>query len=103
MTQPQQALEKKRSVSPFVIFGLAVIYVFSPIDIIPDIPVIGWVDDSFILSAASLHLLEKGLGIRSQLLLSLLRFLKWTVIILGAIAIALMVLAGVAIYKLIFG
>ena len=28
--------------------ALSVAYLFSPVDIIPDIPIVGWVDDFFI-------------------------------------------------------
>ncbi len=103
MVQTSQALERRRSVAPFVIFGLAVAYVFSPVDIIPDIPVIGWVDDATVLSSATLYMLEKGLGVRSQLLISLLKTLRWIIITLGAIAIALLALVGLTIYKLLHG
>lgn len=102
MTQANHALEARRSVAPFIVFGLAVLYVFSPVDIIPDIPVIGWVDDGVILSTATLYMVEKGLGIQSRLLLSLLKTLRWIVLILGAIAVALiglLILAGIAIIK----
>ena len=99
MYEPQYALESKRKIAPFVIFGLTIIYVFSPVDIIPDIPVIGWVDDGVLLSAATLHMLEKGFGIRSRFFITVLRLMKWTVIILGTIAIALFALLGLLIYR----
>ncbi len=103
MYEPQYALEKKRRIAPFVIFSLAVIYVFSPVDIIPDIPVIGWIDDSVILSAATLNMLEKGFGIQSHFFITLLSLIKWIVIILGAIAIALFAVVGLLIYKWLVG
>lgn len=103
MYEPQYALEKKRKVAPFVIFGLAALYVFSPVDIIPDIPVIGWIDDGFILSAATLHMLEKGVGIKSRFFITLLRLAKLTVIILGTIAIALIALIGLIIFGYVSG
>jgi hypothetical protein len=101
MTQANQALEPRRSVAPFVVFGLAVLYVFSPVDIIPDIPVVGWVDDGFILSTATLYMVEKGLGIQSRLFLSLLKTLRWIVLILGVIAVTLIAVLGVAIIAII--
>ena len=99
MNDPQYALEPRRRIAPFVLFGLAVTYVFSPIDIIPDIPVVGWVDDGVILSTATLYVLEKGFGIQSRFFITLLRLIRWTVIILGAIAVALFALIGLLIYK----
>lgn len=40
----------KMSVLTVVIFVLAIAYVLSPIDLIPDwIPVVGWVDDGFVI------------------------------------------------------
>lgn len=79
---------------------LSVVYAISPFDIIPDIPVIGWIDDFFVLTAAGLNLLEKTTGQTQHSLRSALKALKWTVVILGIIAVLLLALLGTLIYSL---
>ncbi|MES2205682.1 MAG: DUF1232 domain-containing protein [Pseudomonadota bacterium] len=97
---PVSALKDQKSSWMFVL--LSMVYAISPIDIIPDIPFIGWVDDITFLIVAALNLLEKGAGIHSQSLLSIIRTLKWVALILGVIAITLVLILGVSIIKLLF-
>ncbi|MDO5608786.1 MAG: DUF1232 domain-containing protein [Capnocytophaga sp.] len=42
--------------------GLAIIYMINPVDIIPEIPVVGWIDDFFIGSGGVLNLVEGYMG-----------------------------------------
>jgi uncharacterized membrane protein YkvA (DUF1232 family) len=53
MTYPQ------RMSSYLLIIG-ALIYILSPIDLIPDIPPIGWLDDLFVILFVLMKLKEKG-------------------------------------------
>ena len=73
--------------------ALSVAYLFSPVDIIPDIPIVGWVDDFFITTTAGLNLLQ---GYAAQLV----KMIKWGIIILGVICIALVLLLGTLIVKM---
>lgn len=79
---------------------ISVFYAISPFDIIPDIPVIGWVDDFFVVSAAMLNLLEKTTGQTHHTLRFGIRAIKWTVVVLGIIAVALLALLGTVLYNL---
>jgi len=56
---------------PVFLFVLAILYDISPIDIIPDIPVVGYVDDFFITAIATLNLLQKWLQNSSVILASM--------------------------------
>ncbi|MDR2425638.1 MAG: DUF1232 domain-containing protein [Endomicrobium sp.] len=49
----------KRTKLAWIILIFAAIYTISPIDIIPDAPVIGWVDDAFVDIIAILNLIIK--------------------------------------------
>jgi len=99
MNQPSQ----RSMVFPVVLFMLAIIYDISPIDLIPDIPVVGYVDDFFITAIATLNLLEKWLQDSSIVLASLLRLAKWLVVFTGIIAVSLVGLAAWGIVKLFIG
>ena len=84
-----------------VLFLLALLYDVMPMDLIPDIPVIGWVDDFFITVTAGLNLLEKGVADANGTLAAILRFVKWGVVFLGIIAVALVGLGIFGIVKLV--
>jgi uncharacterized membrane protein YkvA (DUF1232 family) len=94
-----QDTEKKADRNAWIMAILSIIYTISPIDIIPDIPVIGWIDDFFVLSAAVLNLLEHMTGRTHYTLRSVLKSIKWIVIVLGIIVILLLVLIGTLIVK----
>ena len=92
-----------RSYSPYALFALAIVYALLPVDIIPDAPAIGWIDDFFVMLVAGFNLMEKGMGVTNKVVISMLNLMKWGVIILGVIAVSLLGLLGAAIYKLIWG
>jgi uncharacterized membrane protein YkvA (DUF1232 family) len=93
--------QKEQTVWASVLAIVSVFYTISPFDIIPDIPVVGWIDDFFIVSAASLNLMEKITGKEHQSLRSVLKALKWVMIVLGVVVILLLLLLGTLIYNLI--
>lgn len=87
-----------------VLFALAILYDISPIELIPDLlPGIGWVDDFFVTATTTLNLIEKSLGNISTTLAVLVRFVKWGVVFLGAIAAVLVGFGIFGIVKLVTG
>jgi uncharacterized membrane protein YkvA (DUF1232 family) len=91
--------EKKGDRNAWILAVLSIVYTLSPIDIIPDIPVIGWIDDFFVLTTASLNLIEHTTGRSHYTLRRLLKRLKWIVAILGIIVVLLLLILGVLIVK----
>jgi uncharacterized membrane protein YkvA (DUF1232 family) len=83
---------------PMGLFILAIIYLISPVDLIPDVPVIGHIDDLFITAIATLNLFQKWLRSTSMILSSMLGLLKWLVIFagIGAVSLGGMALWGIA-------
>ncbi|MEO0986231.1 MAG: DUF1232 domain-containing protein [Cyanobacteria bacterium J06639_14] len=53
----------------FVVIG-AIVYLLSPIDVIPDVPIAGWVDDGFLATVVATELtgilLERRRAIKAQ-------------------------------------
>lgn len=88
------------SVMAWLFMGLALLYDVSPVDIIPDIPVIGWIDDFFITATATLNLVQKCAQGSMQWLAMIAKTLKWLIVIVGIIAVSLVALVGAAIVKL---
>jgi uncharacterized membrane protein YkvA (DUF1232 family) len=97
--------QKTEKIKPldWILLLLAVIYTLLPIDIIPDIPIIGWLDDSFILSSAFLNILQKKTSKTNETLSAIFKFLKYIAIFLGIAIILLFIFAGAVIVKLIQG
>ena len=80
---------ERSMVVPVVFLVLAILYDLSPIDIIPDIPVIGYVDDLIITAIATLNLLQKWFEDTSGMLAAALGLMKWLVIFVGIIAVSM--------------
>lgn len=87
-------------VGPIILLALAILYDLSPVDIIPDFPVIGHIDDLIITAIATLNLLQKWLENFSMTLAGLLGLMKWLVSLVGIIAVSLLGLASWGIVKL---
>jgi len=91
---------EKSLLVPVILFILAILYDISPVDMIPDIPVIGHIDDALVTLTATLNLLQKCLRDFSSFLSSLLGLAKWMVISTGIVAVSLMGLVVWSISKL---
>ena len=81
-----------KQVTSIVLAGLAVLYDLSPVDIIPDIPVVGWVDDFFITATAVLNLIQQHTQESMQWLSAIAKTLKWITVALGVIVVLLVAL-----------
>ena len=80
---------------------ICAVYTISPIDIIPDvIPVVGWADDALAVVGGGLNLLQATVAKSSETLAGILKVVKWGVLILGGILVAIIALLGVAAYNL---
>lgn len=80
---------EKKQITSLVLAGLAVLYDISPVDVISDIPVVGWVDDFFITATAGLNLIQQYTSESMQWLSTIAKTLKWLTIILGVIVVLL--------------
>lgn len=91
----------RRSVWSWIILVLAVIYGVSPVDIVPDVPFIGWVDDFFIILFAALNLLQFSTEGKNPVLSKLAKWIKWLVVLLGVVAVLLLLVFGASIARLL--
>ena len=87
-------------VVPWVIMVHCLLYGVSPVDIIPDIPIVGQIDDLIIMLSGSLNLAQGYMERGDSSLTSIVKVTKWIVIALGAIVILLLALFAVAIVSL---
>lgn len=87
-------------VGPWVLMVLCLLYGISPVDLIPDIPVVGQIDDLIILASGTLNLVQRYMERADSSLTTIVKVTKWIVIALGAIVILLLTLFAVAIVSL---
>lgn len=88
-----------KEISSLVFLGLAILYDLSPIDIIPDIPIVGWLDDATITLTTGLNCIQQFTAQTSSTLSNIAKTLKWLVIIIGGILVALLALVVVFFIK----
>ena len=80
----------------------ACLYSVSPIDIIPDfIPVAGWADDILALGTSALNLLQVYTQNSNEALSSILKILKYILLIGWIVIVLILVLIALLVYKAI--
>lgn len=85
----------RKQILSLLLLGASIIYDFIPIDFIPDIPLIGWLDDFFVTSSAAINCLQQFSVGESPIAHKIMQWLKWTCILLAVlIIITITLLAG---------
>jgi len=79
--------QKHKQIISVVLLGAAVAYDFLPTDFVPDIPVVGWMDDFLLTSTAALNCLQQFTTEENQLMQKVLKWLKWTCLLLAILII----------------
>lgn len=93
-----------QGIKPWIPLILAIIYAVSPVDIVPDvIPIAGWLEDGLFLIVGGLNGLQNGVLDANSSLRSIVKFLKWGLLIVGIVGIAIIVLLVVLVFKLVTG
>lgn len=70
-----------------VIAMLAAVYGASPVDVVPDsIPVAGWLDDIGVLAIAGLNFYQQFAKDQNSPVVKLVKYTKWTMVVLFIIA-----------------
>lgn len=98
MSEPQQlpnlnknSLTRKQIVS-LVLLAASLVYDILPADLIPDVPLVGWVDDILVTSTALMNCIQQFSESGSQTLQEVLKWLKWTCILLAILIVLVLVL-----------
>ena len=82
----------RKQITSLILLGASIIYDVIPADFIPDIPFIGWLDDMLITSSAALNCLQQfGINANGKVE-RLLKWLKWTCILLAVLVILVVIL-----------
>ena len=81
-------MNKQQITSVILLIG-AIVYDFLPTDLVPDIPVIGWIDDFFVTSSALFNCIQQFTENGNELLTRVMKWLKWTCLLLGILIVLL--------------
>lgn len=89
-----------QGIKPWIPLILALIYTVSPIDLVPDfIPIVGWFEDALLVIVGGLNGIQNGVLEANSSLRTLIKYLKWGLLIIGGIAILIVVLLVVLVFK----
>ncbi|MBR3654165.1 MAG: DUF1232 domain-containing protein [Elusimicrobia bacterium] len=99
--QENKNIEESHSkkVWAWILFILAVIYGISPIDLVPDMPVIGWIDDFTIGAAALTNLIQQQFFQTNETFDKLFKLAKWILISIAVLIFLVAVLIITVIAK----
>ncbi|CCY75932.1 DUF1232 domain-containing protein [Brachyspira aalborgi] len=102
MSEYNENQPASQGIKPWIPLILALIYTVSPIDLIPDfIPIVGWFEDALLVIVGGLNGIQNGVLEANSSLRTLIKYLKWGLLIIGGIAILIVVLLVVLVFKVV--
>lgn len=100
MSEYNENQPASRGIKPWIPLILALIYTVSPIDLVPDfIPIVGWLEDALLVIVGGLNGIQNGILEANSSLRTLIKYLKWGLLIIGGIAILIVVILVVLVFK----
>ena len=102
MSENKENQPASQGIKPWIPLILALIYTVSPIDLVPDfIPIVGWLEDALLVIVGGLNGIQNGVLEANSSLRTLIKYLKWGLLIIGGIAILIVVLLVVLVFKVV--
>ena len=102
MSEYNENQPASQGIKPWIPLILALIYTVSPIDLVPDfIPIVGWLEDALLVIVGGLNGIQNGVLEANSSLRILIKYLKWGLLIIGGIAILIVVLLVVLVFKVV--
>lgn len=96
-----EVAEKKKMTGAWVGLIASLLYVVGPIDLIPDVvPVVGWFDDLMIGAVGVLNFFQHQAQTANSSLASIVKLIKWILIVITIVAVSLILLFGALIFSL---
>ena len=91
----------RKQITSLILLAASIIYDVIPADFVPDIPFIGWLDDMLITSSAAINCLQQfGINANGKVE-RLLKWLKWTCILLAVIIVLIAILLAGTIVSMV--
>lgn len=88
-----------KKVWAWILMALAVVYGILPIDAVPDIPLVGWVDDVMVGTAAFANLIQQQFFQTNDVLNKLFNIAKWILIGIAVLILLIAILIVTLIVK----
>lgn len=82
----------RQQITSIILLIGAIVYDFLPTDLVPDIPVIGWIDDFFVTSSALFNCIQQFSENGNEILTRIMKWLKWTCLLLAVLIILVFLL-----------
>ena len=102
MSEYNENQPASQGIKPWIPLILALMYTVSPIDLVPDfIPIVGWLEDALLVIVGGLNGIQNGVLEANSSLRTLIKYLKWGLLIIGGIAILIVVLLVVLVFKVV--
>ena len=102
MSEYNENQPASQGIKPWIPLILALIYTVSSIDLVPDfIPIVGWFEDALLVIVGGLNGIQNGVLEANSSLRILIKYLKWGLLIIGGIAILIVVLLVVLVFKVV--
>ena len=91
----------KKQATSLLLLAVSVIYDLVPSDLIPDIPFIGWIDDTLVTSSALINCVQQFSDSENKTAQKLMKWLKWTCLLLAVLIVLVVLLLASTIMALI--
>ena len=102
MSEYNENQPASQGIKPWIPLILPLIYTVSPLDLVPDfIPIVGWLEDALLVIVGGLNGIQNGVLEANSSLRTLIKYLKWGLLIIGGIAILIVVLLVVLVFKVV--
>lgn len=99
MGEPKSKLSTIKKVASWILMVLAIIYDILPVDLVPDIPLLGWIDDFLITLVAAINLIQNNKEDISPKQSKIMTAIKWALLIFTVVVILTLILFGALLIK----
>ncbi len=99
MDEPKSKLTTIRKVASWILMVLAIIYDLLPVDLVPDIPFLGWIDDFLITLVAVINLIQNNKEDISPKQSKIMRIIKWGLAIFTVVVVLILILFAALLIK----
>lgn len=91
----------RKQVTSLLLLAASVIYDLLPADLIPDMPFIGWIDDTLVTSSALINCVQQFSDEGNKSAQRIMKWLKWTCLVLAVLVILVVMLLASTIMTLL--
>lgn len=82
----------RKQTTSILLLVASVIYAMIPTDLIPDIPFVGWLDDTLVTSSAAINCLQQFSDGDNETAQRIMKWLKWACLLLAVLIILVVLL-----------